>query len=105
MRDLAGKTAFVSGGASGIGLALGYAFAEAGMRVMLADIAFRDGDSAAAEANLQQGDQILEINHKKIGSADEFATIARQTQKDKSQALLLVQRGNATLYTVINPQG
>jgi len=62
-------------------------------------------DSPAAEANLQQGDQILEINHKKIGSADEFATIARQTQKDKSQALLLVQRGNATLYTVINPQG
>ncbi|MBV8773524.1 MAG: DegQ family serine endoprotease [Deltaproteobacteria bacterium] len=62
-------------------------------------------DSPAAEANLQQGDQILEINHKKIGSADEFATIARQAQKNKSQALLLVQRGNATLYTVINPQG
>jgi len=62
-------------------------------------------DSPAADANLQQGDQILEINHKKIGSADEFATIARQTQKNKSQALLLVQRGNATLYTVINPQG
>ena len=38
MRDLAGKTAFVTGGASGIGLAMGRAFAEAGMRVMLADI-------------------------------------------------------------------
>jgi NAD(P)-dependent dehydrogenase (short-subunit alcohol dehydrogenase family) len=38
MRDLAGKTAFVTGGASGIGLALGRAFAEAGMNVMLADI-------------------------------------------------------------------
>lgn len=62
-------------------------------------------DSPAAEANVQQGDQILEINHKKINSADEFATIARQAQKNKSQALLLVQRGNATLYTVINPQG
>jgi serine protease Do len=62
-------------------------------------------DSPASEANLQQGDQILEINHKKITSADEFAAIARQTQKSKSQALLLVQRGDATLYTVINPQG
>ncbi len=62
-------------------------------------------DSPAAEANLQQGDQILEINHKKVNSADEFAAIARQAQKDKSQALLLVQRGNATLYTVISPQG
>ena len=38
MRDLAGKTAFVTGGASGIGLALGRAFAEAGLKVMLADI-------------------------------------------------------------------
>jgi NAD(P)-dependent dehydrogenase (short-subunit alcohol dehydrogenase family) len=38
MRDLPGKTAFVTGGASGIGLALGRAFAEAGMNVMLADI-------------------------------------------------------------------
>src|SRR4051795_1759328 len=38
MRELAGKTAFVTGGAGGIGLALGRAFAEAGMKVMLADI-------------------------------------------------------------------
>jgi len=38
MRELTGKTAFVTGGASGIGLALGRAFAEAGMKVMLADI-------------------------------------------------------------------
>jgi NAD(P)-dependent dehydrogenase (short-subunit alcohol dehydrogenase family) len=35
MRELVGKTAFVTGGASGIGLALGRAFAEAGMKVML----------------------------------------------------------------------
>jgi len=38
MRELAGKTAFVTGGAAGIGFALGRAFAEAGMNVMLADI-------------------------------------------------------------------
>jgi serine protease Do len=62
-------------------------------------------DSPAADANLQQGDQILEINHKKIANADEFATLAREVQKNKSQALLLVQRGDATLYTVINPEG
>ena len=38
MQELAGRTAFVTGGAGGIGLALGRAFAQAGMKVMLADI-------------------------------------------------------------------
>jgi NAD(P)-dependent dehydrogenase (short-subunit alcohol dehydrogenase family) len=38
MQEFAGKTAFVTGGASGIGLALGRAFAEVGMNVMLADV-------------------------------------------------------------------
>lgn len=38
MRDLKGKTAFITGGASGIGLAMAEAFGRAGMAVMLADI-------------------------------------------------------------------
>jgi NAD(P)-dependent dehydrogenase (short-subunit alcohol dehydrogenase family) len=38
MRELSGRTAFITGGASGIGLELGRAFAEAGMKVMLADV-------------------------------------------------------------------
>jgi NAD(P)-dependent dehydrogenase (short-subunit alcohol dehydrogenase family) len=38
MRELKGKTAFITGGASGIGLAMAKAFAEAGMNVMLADV-------------------------------------------------------------------
>jgi NAD(P)-dependent dehydrogenase (short-subunit alcohol dehydrogenase family) len=38
MKDLAGKTAFVTGAASGIGLGIATAFANAGMKVMLCDI-------------------------------------------------------------------
>ncbi len=38
MKDLKGKTAFITGAASGIGLAMARAFLEAGMNVMLADI-------------------------------------------------------------------
>jgi NAD(P)-dependent dehydrogenase (short-subunit alcohol dehydrogenase family) len=38
MQELAGKTAFVTGGASGIGFTLGRALAEVGMKVTLADI-------------------------------------------------------------------
>ena len=48
MRDFAGKTAFVTGGASGIGLSMGYAFAEAGMHVMLADIEAKPLEQAVA---------------------------------------------------------
>jgi NAD(P)-dependent dehydrogenase (short-subunit alcohol dehydrogenase family) len=38
MRELAGRTAFVTGGAGGIGLSMAQAFAQAGMKVMIADI-------------------------------------------------------------------
>jgi NAD(P)-dependent dehydrogenase (short-subunit alcohol dehydrogenase family) len=38
MRELKGKAAFVTGGASGIGLAMARAFLQAGMKVMIADI-------------------------------------------------------------------
>ncbi len=38
MRELSGRTAFITGGASGIGLELGRTFVAAGMKVMLADV-------------------------------------------------------------------
>src|SRR5271157_5564692 len=38
MKDLAGKTAFVTGAASGIGLGISTALAQAGVKVMLCDI-------------------------------------------------------------------
>jgi NAD(P)-dependent dehydrogenase (short-subunit alcohol dehydrogenase family) len=38
MRDVAGKIAFITGGASGIGLGIAHAFVDAGMRVVLADL-------------------------------------------------------------------
>src|SRR5262245_49459261 len=44
MRELSGKVAFVTGGASGIGLAMARALAEKGMKIALADV-----DDAALE--------------------------------------------------------
>lgn len=49
MRDLAGRTAFVTGAASGIGLALARAFAAEDMNVMLADIEAPALEAAAVE--------------------------------------------------------
>ncbi len=49
MEDLKGKTAFITGGASGLGLAMAHAFGEAGMQVMLADIEQDALDKAVSE--------------------------------------------------------
>ena len=38
MKDLAGRTAFVTGAASGMGLAIASSLAQAGAKVMLCDI-------------------------------------------------------------------
>jgi NAD(P)-dependent dehydrogenase (short-subunit alcohol dehydrogenase family) len=38
VKELAGKTAFVTGAASGIGLGIATAFAQAGAKVILCDI-------------------------------------------------------------------
>ena len=51
MKDLAGKAAFVTGAASGIGLGIATALAQAGVRVMLCDI--EEAALAAAVAGLK----------------------------------------------------
>lgn len=55
--QLTGKTAFVTGGASGIGFALGRAFGEVGMNVMLADIE-TDALAAAVESLRKYGSNV-----------------------------------------------
>ncbi len=48
MKDLAGRTAFVTGAASGIGLGIATALAQAGVKVMLCDIEKEALDTALA---------------------------------------------------------
>ncbi|HXI68548.1 MAG TPA: SDR family NAD(P)-dependent oxidoreductase, partial [Steroidobacteraceae bacterium] len=49
MKDLQGKVAFITGGASGIGLGIAGAFLDAGMRAVLADLRQDHIDEAMAE--------------------------------------------------------
>ncbi len=62
-------------------------------------------DSPSAEAGLQPGDVVLEVNHDKVAAVSDFVAKAKEAQTNKKPALLLVQRGGATLYTVIKPAG
>jgi serine protease Do len=62
-------------------------------------------DSPAADAALQPGDVVLEVNHDKVGTVADFIAKAKDAQTKKKSALLLVQRQGATLYTVIKPAG
>jgi NAD(P)-dependent dehydrogenase (short-subunit alcohol dehydrogenase family) len=48
MKDVQGKTAFITGGASGIGLGMAQSLVEAGMKVVLADLRQDHIDSALA---------------------------------------------------------
>ncbi|MCA6296940.1 MAG: SDR family NAD(P)-dependent oxidoreductase, partial [Phenylobacterium sp.] len=54
MQDLAGKTAFITGGASGLGLAMAHAFGAAGMNVMVADTETEALARAVAELEARQ---------------------------------------------------
>jgi len=48
MKDLTGKTAFITGAASGIGLGVATSLAQAGVKVMLCDIEQGALDAAVA---------------------------------------------------------
>jgi NAD(P)-dependent dehydrogenase (short-subunit alcohol dehydrogenase family) len=58
MKDFRGKTAFITGGASGIGLSMARAFGRAGMNVVLADINL---DAAKAAAEQLAGEQVKAV--------------------------------------------
>lgn len=56
MERVEGMTAFISGGARGIGLSIGRAFARAGMRLAIVDL---DPDSLAAAKSERASGRLL----------------------------------------------
>jgi NAD(P)-dependent dehydrogenase (short-subunit alcohol dehydrogenase family) len=59
MQNISGKTAFITGGASGIGLGIAKALLGAGMNVVIADI--RDDHLDAAKAELGVPDRVMGV--------------------------------------------
>jgi len=80
MDNLAGKTAFVTGAASGIGLGIATALAQAGVKVMLCDIEAAALDSAVAALRSSNADVdgvVADVSLKAQLQAAADATIAR----------------------------
>lgn len=87
MQNLEGKTAFVTGGASGIGLGIAKALLGAGMNVAIADI--RDDHLAAATAELDGGDQVLAVRLD-VTNRDQYAAVADQVEARFGKIHILV---------------
>jgi len=76
--DLKGRTAFITGGAGGIGLGMAEAFRDAGMNVVIADVS--DEALTAASATLAASDRVLAV---KLNVADRAAWQAAADAAEK----------------------
>jgi len=95
MQNLPGKTAFVTGGASGIGLGIAKALLGAGMNVVIADI--RDDHLAAAEAELAGGEKVLAL---KLDVTDRAAFAAAADAAEAKFGKLHILCNNAGVAVV-----
>jgi NAD(P)-dependent dehydrogenase (short-subunit alcohol dehydrogenase family) len=81
MKDVQDKVAFITGGASGIGLGIAGAFVEAGMRVVLADLR-QDHIDAALGAFRERG-QSKNVHAIRVDVTDRAAMAAAADQTER----------------------
>lgn len=94
MQNLGGKTAFVTGGASGIGLGIARALLGAGMNVLIADI--RDDHLDEATAELDGGDKVLAVKLDVTDRAD-FARAADAAEAKFGKLHILVNNAGVAV--------
>lgn len=91
MKDLKGKTGFITGAASGIGRETAMALAAKGMRLVLADIDASGAEAVAADIRGGGGDAMgLRLN---VAEEDDWARAVEETAKFGEVRLLFSNAG------------
>src|SRR4051794_12366144 len=98
MRELKDRVAVGTGGASGIGLALGGRFAREGMKVVLADIEALRLDAAVAELR-QAGHEVAGILTD-VADADSVEALARETLRLHGRVHVLCNNAGVVTHGV-----
>ena len=88
MRDITGKVAFITGGASGMGLAMARSFAAAGMKVAIADVEQDALDRVKAEFDASNAEVITLQVDVTDRAAMEAAADATEAAFDKVHVLV-----------------
>ena len=96
MDQLEGKVALVTGGASGIGLAMVTSLAASGMRVVMADIE----EAALASAHDSFSDTNAEVLPVKLDvtDGDQFESVVEETEREVGDVAVLCNNAGVSAY-------
>lgn len=78
MKDIKGKVAFITGGASGIGLGMARAFSAAGMKIVIADIRQDHLDEAKGAFDKDAGVHTIKLN---VTDREAFTAAAEEAER------------------------
>lgn len=93
MKVVTGRTAFITGGASGIGLGMAHAFVKAGMRVVLADL--RQDHIDAALADFERRGQAGSVHAIRLDVTDRKAMAAAAMETEHVFGKIHILANNA----------
>jgi NAD(P)-dependent dehydrogenase (short-subunit alcohol dehydrogenase family) len=93
LKVVQGKTAFITGGASGIGLGMAHAFVKAGMKVVIADLRQDHIDTALAQ--FAQHGQASSVHAIQLDVTDRAAMAAAAAEAERVFGKLHVLANNA----------
>jgi NAD(P)-dependent dehydrogenase (short-subunit alcohol dehydrogenase family) len=103
MRDVEGKTAFITGGASGIGFALACTFLNAGMKVVIAD--FNDGNLTDAGEQLSGDNREYMLLTLDVRDRGAFAAAADEAEARFGKVHLLCNNAGVGMAELISRAG